>query len=103
MDAKLSITTRCNAKCKTCPVWCYKGSDMTYDNFVTIWDKLNKAPFVNRMLLNSTGDMYIHPDRNRIFNYIEENHKKWVCMTTNAADMDRVPKINEMIISFNGS
>lgn len=103
MDAKLSITTRCNATCKTCPVWQYKGSDMTFDNFVIMWDKLNASPFVDKILLNSTGDMYIHSDRKRIFNYIEENKNRYVTMTTNASDMDRVPKINEMIISFNGT
>lgn len=102
MDAKISITTFCNAQCKTCPVWTYQGHNMTYDNFVKIYDALNNSEHVHRILLNSTGDMYIHPDRERIFNYIESNHKKWVCMTTNAAMMDRVPAIDEMIISFNG-
>ena len=102
MDAKISVTTRCNARCATCPVWQHPGKDMDFSDFVVIWNKLMDSKHVTRVLLNNTGDMYIHQDRERIFDYIEANHHKPVIMTTNAAAMDRVPKIDEIIISFNG-
>jgi radical SAM protein with 4Fe4S-binding SPASM domain len=46
--------------------------------------------------------MYNHPDKDRIFDYIGNHKFKFVIMTTNAGLMDRVPNIDELIISFNG-
>lgn len=102
MDAKISVTTFCNAKCKTCPVWSLPGNHIKYDDFIIMWDKLMKAPEVSRILLNNTGDMYVHPKRREIFRYIEEHKYKPVIMTTNGAAMDYVPKIDYIVISFNG-
>lgn len=102
MDAKVTVTSRCNAKCKTCPVHEYKGKDMTLENFKKVYDRLQKLSGL-RIMLNNTGDMYIHPDRHAMFDYIEQNPgPNPVIMTTNAGAMDRVPKINEVVISFNG-
>jgi len=67
-----------------------------------IWDKLMFAPQIMRILINNTGDMFIHPQRDELFDYMERNKRKAIIMTTNAAEMDRVPKIHEMVISFNG-
>jgi len=67
-----------------------------------MWVKLMMAPEVTRILLNNTGDMYLHPKRKEIFKYIEEHKYKPVIMTTNAGAMDYVPKIDHLIISFNG-
>jgi len=102
MDAKISVTTRCNGRCRTCPVWQIAGEDMPVDVFKRVWQKLVEAPEVGRILINNTGDMYIHPDRSELFDWIERNQPKPVIMTTNAAEMDYVPRIAELIISFNG-
>ena len=102
MDAKISITTDCNAKCKTCPVWEYPGEHMGVAEFKLMWTKLMLAPEVTRVLLNNTGDMFIHPHRKEIFEYIRAHHYKPVIMTTNAAAMDCVPPVDVLIISFNG-
>ena len=103
MIAKLSVTTRCNAQCQTCPVWSIPGGDMPLKVFKVVWDKLMLHPAIGKILINSTGDMYNHPRRKEIWAYVEERILKWVSMTTNAAKMDYVPKIPEIIISFNGS
>ena len=102
MDAKISITTFCNAKCKTCPVWSLSGRHMDFEKFKIMWDKLMEAPQVSRVLLNNTGDMYVHPRRMEIFKYIEGHNFKPVIMTTNGAAMDYVPKVDYIVISFNG-
>ena len=102
MDAKISITTHCNAKCKTCPVWTLPGQHMRFDDFIIMWDKLMEAEEVTRVLLNNTGDMYVHPKRREIFRYIESHKYKPVIMTTNGALMDYIPKIDYIVISFNG-
>jgi len=44
----------------------------------------------------------MHPRRKEIWEYIETHHFKPVIMTTNAGLMDYVPKIDLIIISFNG-
>ena len=102
MDAKISITTKCNAKCKTCPVWKYPGKDMSFENLKTIYDKLNDSLRIDKIFLNNTGDLYNHPEHIDILKYIELYKKKNVFMTTNGALMDYVPAIDMIIISFNG-
>ncbi len=104
MDVKISITTKCNAKCATCPVWKYPGQHMELSHFKVMWDKIISNGKVSRILLNNTGDMYNHPQNKEIFQYIEahQNPLQCVIMTTNAAKMDYVPKIHGIVISFNG-
>ncbi len=102
MDAKISVTTRCNARCKTCPVWQYKGADMPVEIFAEVWQTLMMEPRVDRILLNNTGDMYIHPERAALWEIVESHAYKPVIVTTNAAAMDYVPRVAEFIISFNG-
>jgi MoaA/NifB/PqqE/SkfB family radical SAM enzyme len=102
MDAKISVTTKCNAQCKTCPVWQLQGFDMSVKDFKLIWNKLNTSKHINKILLNNTGDMYNHPDRIELFKYLENHRAKYTVMTTNAEKMDYIPAIDELIISFNG-
>jgi len=102
MDVKISVTTNCNARCKTCPVWTCKGEDMAVADFIQIWSKLMLEPRVGRILLNNTGDMYVHPHRKELWALVEAQQYKPVIVTTNAAAMDYVPRIPELIISFNG-
>lgn len=102
MDAKLSLTTHCNARCKTCPVWEYTGKHIDVDSFKLLWTKLMLSDKVHRILLNNTGDMYIHPHRKELFDYMSSHKHKPIIMTTNAAAMDSVPAVDLLIISFNG-
>ncbi|MHA1369111.1 MAG: radical SAM/SPASM domain-containing protein [Promethearchaeota archaeon] len=103
LDARISITTRCNAKCVTCPVWKYKSEDMAYDKFVELINKLDKSPLINRIMLNNTGDMYNHPNCSEMFQFLRvfDRHKPLI-FTTNAGLMDEVPPVDFLIISFNG-
>jgi len=75
---------------------------MEFSDFVTIWDKLMAAPEVHRVILNSTGDMNQLRDKMDYYRYIENHHAKPVIMTTNGLGLDYVPKIEELVISFNG-
>ena len=102
MDAKLTITTMCGARCKTCPVWKLKEVYAKLSDFKKIWQIVNNSGMVDRMLLNGIGDMYMHPEHVKMFQIIERTKKKPVIMTTNAYGMDYVPKIDKIIVSFNG-
>jgi len=102
LTVKISITTRCNSRCKTCPIWKLQPQDMAYDDFVKIWDKLNSNPHINKIILNNTGELYLHPDYLKILKYIENNSKKYIVMTTNGSWFPYIPKIDNIIISFNG-
>lgn len=101
MDAKLSITNYCGAKCATCPNWKQPVRTMPYEDFEKIWEKLNAAPMVGRILINNVGDVNELPDSLRYLIRIED-HKKPVIMTTNANSLVYVPRIEELVISFNG-
>lgn len=102
MDLKISVTTRCNAKCITCPVWTYPGEDMSVENFFKLYYKALNSQIITRILINNTGDIYNHPDRKAIFGLLKKYHQKPLIMTTNAGLMDEVPDIDVLIISFNG-
>ncbi len=102
MDAKISLTTKCNAKCRTCPVWQKPGETISFERFKELWDRMMLAPMVNRVLLNNTGDLYNIPDNMRYLLYIEQHRYKFTVMTTNAQLMGYVPSIDHLIISFNG-
>lgn len=75
---------------------------MPLDLFRVIWAKLMIHPGITKVLLNSTGDLFVHPRHREILAYIELHLYKHVTMITNAAGMDGVPAITETIISFNG-
>lgn len=108
IEAKISVTTRCNAHCVTCPVWecqAEHGADMSFDEFRVIFDKLNQSPNICKIMLNGTGDLYLLPDHRRMLEYIEQAPKmsgKVIAMTTNGAALDYIPAIDHLVISFNG-
>jgi radical SAM protein with 4Fe4S-binding SPASM domain len=101
-DAKVSVTTKCNAKCKTCPVWKLPSDTMSFGRFQQLIKILNDSNKVDRILLNNTGDLYNIPDHVKYLTYVERHMRKPVIMTTNAGLMDYVPTISSLIISFNG-
>lgn len=103
MEAKVSLTTACNAKCATCPVWRTEPEHMTVQDWRVIWRKLNESDHVPRILLNNTGDVTNHPDRDAILKVLKHGKRKWVAMTTNATLLEYVPDgVDELVISFNG-
>jgi len=102
MDAKISVTTCCNAKCKTCPVWGIPGDTMSLENFAFIWKKLVAAPQITKVMLNNTGDLYSLSDHRAYFELIHRDNRVWLAMTTNAIALDTIPDVDEVVISFNG-
>lgn len=102
MDAAITVTTECGAKCKTCPSWQRFTREMQPEVFKYIYTKLNADNITRRILINNTGDIYFHSHCMELFNIIESLKKKPVIITTNAAYMDYIPNVDEFIISFNG-
>ncbi len=102
MIVKFTVTTRCGARCKTCPVWKGRQLTMEYDRFIQAWDKLMASPLVTQVFVNSVGDLYSLPDHMRYLLYIESHKAKRVSITTNANVLDYVPQIDHFTISFNG-
>jgi radical SAM protein with 4Fe4S-binding SPASM domain len=102
IECKMTLTTECGAQCKTCPSWMIPARVMSLEMFQEIWMKLNDSPHVNRIILNNVGDLYTHPDHIAMLKIIENTKRTFVSMTTNGANMDYIPAIDELIISFNG-
>lgn len=102
MEAKISITSGCNARCATCPVWKHKPYTMRLADFKVVWGKLCTSNLVDRIMLNNTGDLYTIPNHIEYLQYIEDHINKPVLMTTNGELMDYVPAIDTLVISFNG-
>lgn len=75
---------------------------MPLEHFEIIWDKLNDSHLVSSIFVNSTGDFLSLPDYIWYANYIENNQKKRVSITTNGRNLEYVPKCDTFVISFNG-
>lgn len=102
-DAKVTLTTACNAKCATCPVWRTEPQHMSVDDWRYIWRKLNDSTILHKIMLNATGDASVHPQFDEMMGVLKECKRKWVAMTTNGAALAYVPEgIDELVISFNG-
>lgn len=103
MTCKVSLTTRCNATCATCPVWQHKGQDMSYEVWREVWRRLNASPDVSKIILNNTGDVGVHPDRALLFDVMRTGKRKFLVMQTNGAHLpDLPPGLDHLVISFNG-
>lgn len=102
MEAKVALTTKCNARCKTCPVWTIPGETMTLDVWKTVWQKLMDSPQIVNIMLNNTGDIYCEPNHKEFLDIVHRQRDKYVMITTNALQLDMVPDVDEFIISFNG-
>lgn len=103
VDAKISITTACGAKCATCPSWKQPQHTMSVDEFEEIYIKLSNSPIVGRILINGTGDITAIGGWEQYLKAVLPYKKKFTTMTTNAAGLDHVPEVlDELIISFNG-
>lgn len=103
IDAKLSLTTACGAKCATCPSWTKPQKTMDAETFVTVWQKLNDSPLISRILINGTGDITAVENWHDYMEGAAMYKRKTVIMTTNGANLDYIPGVlDELIISFNG-
>jgi radical SAM protein with 4Fe4S-binding SPASM domain len=103
IDAKISITTACGAKCDTCPSWKRKPETMSVEDFEIIYRKLSKSPLIGRILINGTGDITAINDWKHYFEVMNRHKTKYTIMTTNAANLTEIPDaLDELIISFNG-
>ena len=105
IDAKIAATTRCNGRCKTCPVGFLEsqyGETMSFHRFVTLWDLLMASPRIGRVILNGTGELYTIPDHVQYLQYVEQHKSKPVILQTNGELLDYVPMVDVMVISYNG-
>jgi len=103
MTVKISITTECGAKCKTCPVWQKKKETMSVDTFRLLWARVNSWPGISKIFINSTGDVNSLPNKREYFNIIEKLQGPPVSITMNGRGFDYVPRVDTLIFSFNGS
>lgn len=105
MTCKVSLTTHCNGRCVTCPVWQYPGEHMSVETWRVLWARLNASELVRKVILNGTGDVGAHPKRDSIFEVMLGGKRPglWLTLQTNAAHLpDLPPGLNELVISFNG-
>ncbi len=102
VEARLTLITACGARCRTCPSWTFPVRHMAVEDFRAVWRVLNEAPQIGRILLNNTGDLYAHPQHAEILEIVGGARRKPVFMVTNGALVDRIPRIDGLIFSFNG-
>jgi len=102
MDAKIALTSRCNARCATCPVWTLDGEDMPVEAFAAVWAKLCWHPGITKIILGSIGELYVHPRHGEIVDIVEARQPKMTVLITNGSAMDRVPRVALTVVSFNG-
>jgi len=102
VEAKVSLTTKCNARCRTCPVWTLPGETMSFGNWVKVWGKLMDSPRITHVMLNNTGDIYCEPNHAEYLQLVHRKAGKQVALTTNAVALDMVPDVDNLVISFNG-
>jgi hypothetical protein len=103
MTCKVSLTTHCNGTCITCPVWKIPGHNMSLETWKAIWRKLNEDGLIDKIILNNTGDVGVHPQRKEMLDVVLTGKAKWLVMQTNAAYLPDIPStLDELIISFNG-
>jgi len=102
VEAKISITTKCNAHCRTCPVWKIPGETMPVETFRIVWEKLMDNPMVSKVMINDTGDVYCLPNHAEYFEVVKRREGKTIAITTNAIALDMVPDVDHFVISFNG-
>lgn len=107
MDAFIGITDQCSGRCITCPAWTIKREPqyMSLETFKVVWDKCMADPRIDRVLINWIGDIYKHPDRAQLWDYMEKN-KDWnkqLIVTTTGDSIDYISyAVNTLVISFNG-
>jgi len=100
MDCKINVTSRCNAKCRTCNTWKLEGQDMSVNLFQKIIKKINTFN-INNVIISGIGELYYHKEHLDIFKAM----KKLKCNTTiqtNGSLIDKIPDVKSFIISFNG-
>ena len=102
VQAKLAITTKCGARCVTCPSWKMPVVTMPFGDFRIVWDKLNNSRLVNDIVVNGTGDFFCLADYRDYARHIEDNKRKYVTIITNGQNLDYIPRVDNFIISFNG-
>lgn len=68
----LSVTGRCNSKCKTCRIWAnniYENNEMTVEQYVTLFEQLRGKLY---WVTISGGEPFIRPDLTQIVNALCE-------------------------------
>lgn len=101
MDIMLVPTFSCGTRCKTCNTWMFHGT-MPVDQFRELWHRLNDEPEVERLVMNTLGDVNTLENAEEYLHIIDEYHKRPVVFTTNAKCIPFVPRVDAYICSFNG-
>lgn len=93
----------CNFKCRHCPTGLNGGRRglMSFETFKTVFDRL---PFVPRVLvLYHSSEPLINRHIDEMLAYAKEKGVKKTVLNTNAALIRRMPDLDEMRVSFDGT
>jgi len=106
-SAKITITTFCGAKCRSCPSWRTKNETMDIEIFRKIYLKIANYPYLPTILLNNVGDFFALPNWKEYLDFaIDNKNGKRLHITTNGLFLNKVKHLPEGIdnftISFNG-
>lgn len=100
---KVTITTRCGAKCKTCP--CHALAQHRTMSFPTFHRVLNWIEYLaqpaDTIFLNGVGDVMCLLDAPKYLARIAACPLN-TSLTTNGLFLNMLPKVRSLVISFNG-
>lgn len=92
----VSVTYRCNSKCKTCNVWRKKVDEFSFDEFDLTFERIGEQPF---MFVMSGGEPFLRKDIVEICQSVYTNCKPAIItICTNGLLCDLIPKKVQEII-----
>jgi MoaA/NifB/PqqE/SkfB family radical SAM enzyme len=96
LNITVSVTYRCNSRCKTCNVWKRQAEELSLDEYESIFRSLGKTPF---WFTISGGEPFLRTDLPDICQSIYRNCKPGVInIATNGILSERIPEVAKRII-----
>jgi len=95
MNLTLSITNRCNSRCKTCNIYNKKSDELDLQEWKRILHSLGKVPFWATI---SGGEPFLRPDLlDLVCSLYDQCHPSIINIPTNGLLRDRIPAVVEQI------
>jgi len=93
----LSVSYRCNSRCRTCGVWQRSAEDMTLDEWQRVFRHLGRIPFY---LTFTGGEPFLRPDfSDLVISAYEECWPSVITIPTNGLLLERIITATQKICS----
>lgn len=96
LNLTVSVTYRCNSRCKTCNVWKKKVDEFTIEEYDRTFKSIGKSPY---WITISGGEPFIREDIDQICRSVYDHIKPGIInIPTNGIKYDLIPKKVEEIV-----